>query len=68
VRLGRGIGSRYNDGDGIGTACDSVELPTSQEQCKDGGWTLFYDGTSRFNNQGECVSFVATGGKNPPAG
>jgi hypothetical protein len=57
-----------NDGDGIGTACDSVELPTSKEQCKDGGWTLFYDGTSRFKNEGDCVSFVATGSKNPPAG
>jgi hypothetical protein len=56
------------DHDGIGSACDSVELPTSKEQCKNGGWKLFFDGTMRFKNQGDCVSFVATHGKNPPAG
>jgi hypothetical protein len=36
--------------------------PTSKEQCKDGGWKTF----GVFKNQGDCVSFVATGGKNPP--
>jgi CRP-like cAMP-binding protein len=36
---------------------------TSKEQCKDGGWQSF-----GFENQGDCVSFVATGGKNPPSG
>jgi hypothetical protein len=36
---------------------------TSKEQCKDGGWQSF-----GFENQGGCVSFVATGGKNPPGG
>ena len=35
-------------------------LPTSKEQCKNGGWMDF--GTT-FKNQGQCVSFVATGGK-----
>jgi hypothetical protein len=39
--------------------------PTSQEQCKDGGWRSF--GTL-FKTQGDCVSFFATGGKNPPSG
>jgi hypothetical protein len=38
-------------------------LPTSTEQCKKGGWETFVI----FKNQGDCVSFVATGGKNPPA-
>jgi hypothetical protein len=38
-------------------------LPTSRDQCKDGGWKNF--GTT-FKNQGDCVSFVATGGKNLP--
>jgi hypothetical protein len=33
-------------------------LPTSKEQCKKGGWRNF--GTV-FKNQGDCVSFVATG-------
>ncbi len=39
-------------------------LPTSKEQCKNGGWKTY----GVFKNQGDCVSFVATGGKNPPAG
>jgi hypothetical protein len=36
-----------------------------QSQCKHGGWQSF--GTV-FKNQGDCVSFLATGGKNPPSG
>jgi hypothetical protein len=39
-------------------------LPTSKDQCKHGGWRSY----GVFKNQGDCVSFVATGGKNPPAG
>jgi hypothetical protein len=39
-------------------------LPTSMEQCKSGGWQSF----GVFKNQGDCVSYVATGGKNPPGG
>jgi hypothetical protein len=35
------------------------------QQCKHGGWKSF--GT-RFKNQGDCVSFFATRGKNPPSG
>jgi hypothetical protein len=38
-------------------------VPTSKDQCKNGGWRNF---GSTFKNQGDCVSFVATGGKNPP--
>jgi hypothetical protein len=38
-------------------------LPTSKDQCKNGGWKNF----SGFKNQGQCISFVATKGKNPPA-
>jgi len=37
--------------------------PTSKEPCKKGGWRNF----PGFTNQGDCVRFVATGGKNPPA-
>jgi hypothetical protein len=43
---------------------DTAALPTTKEQCKKGGWRSF----GVFKNQGDCVSFVATGGKNPPAG
>jgi hypothetical protein len=43
---------------------DAQLLPTSKEQCKNGGWKTY----GVFKNQGDCVSFVATGGKNQPAG
>jgi len=39
-------------------------FPTTAGECKNGGWETF--GT--FKNQGDCVSYVATGGKNQPAG
>jgi hypothetical protein len=39
-------------------------LPTTKEQCKKGGWRSF----GIFKNQGDCVSFVATNGRNQPAG
>ena len=39
-------------------------LPTSRDQCKNGGWQTF----GVFKNQGDCVSFVATGGTNPANG
>ena len=38
-----------------------VAVPTDKDQCKQGGWQTF----GIFKNQGDCVSFVATGGKNP---
>jgi hypothetical protein len=37
-------------------------LPTSPDQCTKGGWKAF----GIFTNQGDCVSFVATKGKNEP--
>jgi hypothetical protein len=41
---------------------DAPPLPTSKDQCKNGGWRTY----GVFENQGDCVSFVATGGKNQP--
>jgi hypothetical protein len=41
---------------------DAPPVPTSKEQCKNGGWRDF----GVFKNEGDCVSFVATGGTNPP--
>ena len=38
-------------------------LPTTIAQCLNGGWQTF----KVFKNQGDCVSFVATKGKNPPS-
>jgi hypothetical protein len=43
---------------------DAPPLPTSKDQCKNGGWKTY----GVFKNQGDCVSFVATGGKNQPSG
>jgi hypothetical protein len=42
----------------------TTPLPTGKDQCKDGGWQTF----GVFKNQGDCVSFVATRGKNAPSG
>jgi hypothetical protein len=43
---------------------DAPALPTSKAQCKSGGWRAY----GVFKNQGDCVSFVATKGKNLPTG
>jgi len=39
----------------------SEPLPTTREECQRGGFENF-----DFENQGDCVSFVVTGGKNEP--
>jgi hypothetical protein len=53
-------------GDASATASFTMAslLPTTQAQCKNNGWKNY----PQFKNQGDCVSFVATGGKNKPAG
>ena len=38
-------------------------VPTSKAQCKNDGWEIF----GVFKSQGDCVSYVATGGRNSPA-
>ena len=43
-----------------------VAPPTSKDQCKKSGWMAFNNPS--FKNQGDCVSFVATGGKNTANG
>ena len=43
---------------------DPPPVPTRKDQCKNGGWQSY----GVFKNQGDCVSFIATGGKNQPAG
>ncbi len=44
--------------------------PTDKDQCKGDGWKAYKkaDGSPMFKNQGDCVSFVATGGRNAPSG
>jgi hypothetical protein len=40
----------------------SNPFPTNRSECKNGGWQSF----GVFKNQGDCVSYVATQGKNLP--
>lgn len=55
------------DGDGAGDACDPTPTgaPTDKAECRSSGWEQY--GTL-FSTQGDCVSFIATDGKNAPAG
>lgn len=44
-------------------------VAASSNQCKDGGWRYATDDLGNlFKNQGDCVSYVATKGKNKGAG
>jgi hypothetical protein len=47
---------------GDATVTDAKPLPTIKSQCRNGNWRTF----GVFKNQGDCFSFVATKGKNPP--
>jgi hypothetical protein len=40
---------------------EPATTPVNKDECKKGGWMTF--NTPVFKNQGECVSFVASGGK-----
>jgi hypothetical protein len=42
---------------------DAPTAPASKDQCRNGGWQTY----EVFENQGDCVSFVATKGGNAPA-
>jgi hypothetical protein len=43
---------------------DATYTFESAQSCKNDGWTQFTSSPGPFNNQGDCVSFFATGGKN----
>jgi len=43
----------------------TTSAPSTKDQCKNGGWKTF---NPAFKNQGDCVSWVATHGKNAPNG
>jgi hypothetical protein len=43
---------------------ESSPPPLTKDSCKNGGWR----DAGQFKNQGDCISFVATDGKNPPGG
>ena len=59
-----GIVASTSPFDGGGTAFLRIDV-FSAGMCKKGDWTTFQPA---FKNQGDCVSFVATGGRNDPAG
>lgn len=41
------------------------DVPTSKDQCKKDGWMSLGDSNGNpFKNQGQCVAFVSSGGKN----
>jgi hypothetical protein len=48
----------------VGAVAVPPPLPTEEEQCKNAGWEAY----EMFKNQGDCVSFLATDGKNGPDG
>ena len=53
---------------------DNVQINTttytfeSAAACKGGGWAAFTSAPGPFKNQGDCVSYFATGGRNSAAG
>ena len=55
----------------FGPALDNVvvtETVPTKDDCKHGGWRTMIDGAgNHFKNQGDCVSYFATKGKNPGA-
>jgi hypothetical protein len=40
------------------------EPEPTNDSCKKGGWQDFTSSPGPFKNQGDCVSFFASGGKN----
>jgi hypothetical protein len=55
----------------FGPAIDNVEVSEDvavKDDCKNGGWESMLDTAGNgFKNQGDCVSFFATKGRNPGA-
>lgn len=59
-------GSTYIDNVSVNDQVISgPNTPVSKDACKKDGWKNLQDSSGKsFKNQGDCVSFVATGGKN----
>jgi hypothetical protein len=43
-------------------------VASDKERCKNGGWESFTASPGPFKNQGDCVSYFASGGKNKGSG
>ena len=66
---GCNFGRLYNWGGTLSVTIDPRPVPAATGDCKNGGWeTLFDSAGNSFKNQGDCVSYVATKGKNLGAG
>ncbi len=50
------------------TTYDFEFEPKTKDQCKDNGWMFGLGNGLEFKNQGDCVSYFATGMRNAPAG
>jgi len=62
-------GKYFDNVGGFVVTSATLSPPTNADQCKKGGWMLRVDRFGNaFKNQGDCVSYVATGGRNPAAG
>lgn len=48
---------------GFEAGSEEPVMPTAKDDCKQGGWSEY----GVFKNQGDCVSFVASQGRNKPA-
>jgi probable HAF family extracellular repeat protein len=57
-----GMSHTRNDHEAHAVVWQTRGLPSTADDCKDGGWQAF----GLFANQGDCVSFVATRGGNTP--
>jgi hypothetical protein len=62
--FGTGLFPEFTNRTGDVVVTDARSLPTAKDQCKNNGWRTY----GVFKNQGHCVSYVATKGKNPLAG
>jgi hypothetical protein len=61
------------ESDSVGTYVDAVSVTAraaaTKDECKSDGWRDLVDAAGNaFQNQGDCVSFVATDGRNVAAG
>jgi hypothetical protein len=53
----------------LGSGISASFVPVSGAACKNGGWKTMSDNVPNpFKNQGDCVSFYATGEKNLASG
>lgn len=74
LRVGVNVGSYNPDylvaADGLtiaGTTYDFEPGSFTKDACKSGGWETNFS-SGQFENQGDCVSYFASGGKTHPAG